>query len=282
MKRLTRRLIAFFSLIRVQNLLALLLAQIWVAKRVFQPHLTWKQFFWNEKFLLFLLSTLAVITAGYIIDGFYNLRRDLINRPAKTLREQQLAMSHKLYLYFLLNFLAVGMAWWISWRAALFFAVYIFLIWMYFHKWQFKAWFHEFFPPFLIMYPFFGVMLFYKQWNTFVILSGILVYITLVGKEIIKEFLTLKGDMSQNFQTLLISRGETFLYRLAIILMLIWMLVWALLYQIFDKIEWDIFLWFMLAWIWGIWIFFIKQKYVQAYLTIKIFIVAGIFSLLFI
>ncbi len=282
MKRLTRRLIAFFSLIRVQNLLALLLAQIWVAKRVFQPHLTWKQFFWNEKFLLFLLSTLAVITAGYIIDGFYNLRRDLINRPAKTLREQQLAMSHKLYLYFLLNFLAVGMAWWISWRAALFFSVYIFLIWMYFHKWQFKAWFHEFFPPFLIIYPFFGVMLFYKQWNTFVILSGILVYITLVGKEIIKEFLTLKGDMSQNFQTLLISRGETFLYRLAIILMLIWMLVWALLYQIFDKIEWHIFLWFMLAWIWGIWIFFIKQKYVQAYLSIKIFIVAGIFSLLFI
>jgi len=282
MKRLTRRLIAFFSLIRVQNLLALLLAQIWVAKRVFQPHLTWKQFFWNEKFLLFLLSTLAVITAGYIIDGFYNLRRDLINRPAKTLREQQLAMSHKLYLYFLLNFLAVGMAWWISWRAALFFAVYIFLIWMYFHKWQFKAWFHEFFPPFLIMYPFFGIMLFYKQWNTFVMLSGILVYITLAGKEIIKEFLTLKGDMSQNFHTLLISRGETFIYRLIVVLMVAWMAVWVALYRTFDHMGWHMFLWFLLMWMWGIWILFFRRKYIRAYSAIKIFIVAGIFSLLFI
>ena len=279
MKRRFYRIIAFFSLIRVQNITALLLAQIFIGKRIFQRNLSWKSFLWNEKFLLFLLATLLVITAGYIIDGFYNFRRDMINRPAKTLREQQLGINQKLYLYFLLNLTAVLMAWFVSWRAAWFFALFIFLIWLYFHKWQFKPWFHEIFPAILIMYPFFGVMLFYKQWNEFVLWAGALVFITLVWKEIIKEFLTLKGDVSQGFETLLISKGETFVRRFALAWAWVWLLAWWGLYHVTTSARFHVFMYLLFLWMMGIFYWFYRGRYPQAYVAVKLFVIAGILSI---
>jgi len=276
MKRPGEFLIAFFSLIRVQNVTALLVAQILVAKKVFCRHCSWKALLWNEKFILMLLATAAVITAGYIIDSFYNYKRDLINRPAKTIREQRLRLSHKLYLYFALNLAAVTMAWWISPRAAVFFGVYIFLIWLYFHKLQFKPWWHEWFPPFLILFPFFGLMLFFKQWNAFVLWAGILVYLTLVFKEVIKENLTIKGDMVQGLATWIIRYGTPKIYWLTGFLTALWVGVWYALIQTPQGKKLLPLLTGLLLWMIFILILFLKRKYRLAYMHIRLMVATGI------
>jgi 4-hydroxybenzoate polyprenyltransferase len=282
MKRPGEQLLAFFSLIRVQNVVALLTGQVLVAKKVFCPRCAWTRLLWNEKFWLMLVATALIITAGYIIDSFYNYKRDLINRPAKTLREQRLRLSHKLYLYFALNTAAVALALWISPRAAVFFALYALLIWIYFHKLQFRPWWHELFPPFLILYPFFGLMLFFKQWNAFVLAAGLLVYLTLVFKELIKDYLTLKGDMVQGVRTWALGYHEQAVERLAGLLFLVWSLAaWWVAHTV-PRRRWHFFI--LLLWIWMIFILFLfrRRQYRMAYMLIRLLTATGIAGVLLI
>ena len=277
--RIRDKSFAFLSLIRVQNVTALLLAQWFTARRIFCSTCPWHELLWKQRFGLMLLATASVITAGYIIDSFYNLRRDFINRPAKTARESRLSMSKKLYLYFALNLLALVAAWFISWRASLFFSVYALLIWMYFHKGQYRTWLHEVGPPFLIMIPFFGIMLFFKTWNAFIIWAGILVFINLVIKEFIKENLTLPGDMTQGIHSILERYGFQKLKKIFCFTLILWYMVWLKMFFLIDEKYMRIFLVIMALWMPFIVYLFRKQNFRWAYLHIRMFIAAGILSL---
>jgi len=279
MSRLWDKLLAFFSLIRVQNVLALLLAQWFTATQVFCPQCHWFDLLWHRRFGLMLLATASVITAGYIIDGFYNLRRDFINRPAKTVREAKLDMAKKLYLYFALNIFALMAAWLISWRAALFFGTYAFVIWLYFHKAQRRPWLHEAGPPALIMVPFFGLMLFFKSWNNFIVWAGILVFLGLMIKEYIKENLTLPGDLTQNIHSILVKYGLGTLRKALWITLLAWYAVWIRMFTLVQGEYLRFFLVIMALWMPFIVYLFLKQKFRWAYLHIRLFIAAGILSL---
>ena len=74
------------------------------------------------------------IASGYIINNFYDSEKDLINRPQKSKLDRLVSQNTKLSFYFVLNFLAVVMASYVSFRAVIFFSVYIFAIWFYSHK----------------------------------------------------------------------------------------------------------------------------------------------------
>ncbi len=279
MSRLWDKLLAFFSLIRVQNVTALLLAQWFTATRYFCPDCRWFDLLWHRRFGLMLLATASVITAGYIIDGFYNLRRDFINRPAKTAREGRLSMAKKLYLYFALNLFGLMAAWLISWRAALFFGTYVLLIWLYFHKAQRRPWLHEAGPPFLIMVPFFGLMLFFKTWEPFIIWAGILVFLGLMIKEYIKENLTLPGDLTQNIRSILVQYGPALLHTALWTTLLAWYAVWMRMFGLVHGEYLRLFLVFMAIWMPFIVYLFLKKNFRWAYLHIRLFIAAGILSL---
>ncbi len=279
MKKILLKFLGLLSLVKVQNVMALLLAQFIMAHIIYCPKCQILKLLLNQKFILFLFSTATAISAGYIINNFYNLKRDLINRPAKTGLEQQIQTNKKLYLYFALNFLSVISGLFISWRAALFFSFFIFLIWIYSHKLQHKALIHEMANVLLILFPFFGIMLFFKQVNSFLILTGILVAFILFIKELIKNFLTLPGDFAQQIETVLTRYGEKKLNILFYISLLSAYFVSTALYLQTKETRFPFFiilLWIILGIIMAL---FKKKKYFQAYQIIKLLIVSGIFSL---
>jgi len=266
------------SLLKLQNVLILLIAQLLVACCVYGRH-DWWDLLIKEKFILLMLATGSAISAGYIINHFYHVKRDFINRPRQTLMEQKLPVAHQLYLYFFLNFITLVFAYLISRRALIFFAVYIFLIWLYFHKLHHHAFWRELFVVFLTVYPFFGVMLFFKQWNAFVLLAGILFALLLMLKELIKNHLTLRGDMAQNISTVLTEWGEKrqfylFSFFAGLVLPVVYILLQLPLSASFRYYLYG----FSLA-VGILWLFYYKKKYTLSFTFIKIIIISGLFAL---
>jgi len=268
----------FITLLKIQNILVLLAAQTLVAVHVFGHRQLWR-LLWHEGFIFMLLATGSALAAGYIINHFYHQRRDRINRPYQTAWIEKIPLAHRLYIYFFLNFLTLVWAAFISWRAVLFFGVYIFLIWLYFHKIHHYPPFRELFVTFLIAYPFFGVMLFFKQWNAFVLWAGVLFILLLLLKETVKNHLTLRGDMAQNIRTLLTWKGEIFQKRIlsAVVLLsyipiyILWRLTPGRPYRYFLAL-----LALMLAFIPPA---YYRGKYGFIYQWIKLIILSGVFAL---
>ncbi len=267
------------SLVKLPNVLILLSAQLLVAWRVFMTQTDLRSLLFDRKFVFMLLATGSAISAGYIINHFYNIKRDLINRPVQTRLGQQVSTKFQLYVYFGLSFLSVIFALFISWRAFAFFSIYNFLIWVYFHKIQPKAFWNELFVTFLIVFPFFGVMLFFKKWDTFILWSGILFVLILFRKELIKNHLTLRGDVVQNIRTLLIVKGERF-QKIFFLISFFLTLVPVIRIYLMDKNPFfNTFLLFLVVMLFLEMIFYVSGKYFWAYQINKMILISGVLAL---
>ena len=83
---------------------------------------------------MIVLASATAIASGYIINNFYDSEKDLINRPNKSMLDRLVGRRTKLNFYFILNFLSLLSALFVSYKAALFFFLFIFGIWFYSHK----------------------------------------------------------------------------------------------------------------------------------------------------
>lgn len=72
--------IAFLRLIRVENLLIITITQLCVKYLVFEPINPFSKFT-PSLFFISLLSTILIAAAGYIINDYFDVKTDKINRP---------------------------------------------------------------------------------------------------------------------------------------------------------------------------------------------------------
>src|SRR5690554_2931523 len=128
------KFLSIFSVVRGYNIAVVVLAQYLSAIFIFGSHLRAITVLTDVHLFLIIFSSSLAIASGYIINNFYDDEKDLINRPFKSLIDRKVSKTTKFRVYFLLNFLSVTIAWLVSWRAAVFYAAYIFLLWFYSHK----------------------------------------------------------------------------------------------------------------------------------------------------
>ena len=133
-KHLLLKFFSMFSVVRGYNILIIVIAQYLTSIYILAHDKPLKQVVFDVNLLMLVLASASTIAAGYIINNFYDSEKDLINRPQKSMLDKLVSQNTKLSFYFVLNFLAVVMASYVSFRAVLFFAIYIFGIWLYSHR----------------------------------------------------------------------------------------------------------------------------------------------------
>ncbi len=281
--QILKKIISLFALVRVQNILLLSIAFILTSKYIFVPHQSFYSLITDPYFDILLIASSLCIASGYIINGFYDLKKDMINRPEKTILEQQLNQRKKLYLYFFLNFSAVGLAFFISYRAATFFSVYIFLIWLYSHKIHSFPFWSNITAAILSIFPFFAIFLFYKKFDLFIFWHAVFLFLILFLKELVKNFINIKGDLIQNYQTLPVKYGETkakiLVTAISLLLIIPVMMLWQ--YPVLHNMKYY-FLTFLLIYYPALLIFYRKKDlktYRYFYLLLKLLIALGVFSI---
>ena len=203
------KFLSIFSVVRIYNILIIVLAQYLTSIFILSDKKLFDVIFDFNLFLLILCSSLS-IASGYIINNFYDQKKDVINKPIKSKIDDVVKNSTKLYFYFFLNFVVIFFASIISLRAIIFFSVYIFFLWFYSHKLKRLLFLGNLFYSLLTITPFFAILLYYKNIDLIIAAYALFLFFILLLKDITKDLKNLVGDFTENYQTIPVVFGEDF------------------------------------------------------------------------
>lgn len=99
-------LIAFFKLIRIENLLIIAITQVCMKYLVFAPLNEYSNFT-TGLFLISLSSTILIAAAGYIINDYFDVKTDKINRPETVVIDVTIKRRWAMILHIVFN--AIGL-----------------------------------------------------------------------------------------------------------------------------------------------------------------------------
>lgn len=204
------KFLSMLSVVRGYNIVAIVVAQYLAAIFIFSPQKSLSYVLTDIHLYFIVLATACTVAAGYIINNFYDREKDVINKPQKSELDSFIGQKTKLQIYFLLNFLGVIFGFLVSWRAALFFAIYIFLIWFYSHKLKKQPLSGLFSAAILALLPFFAVFVYYKNFSEVIFVHATFLFFILLIRELIKDLENIKGDIVQNYMTIPIKYDEQF------------------------------------------------------------------------
>ena len=219
-KLVVKKIISLFSVVRGYNIPIIILAQYLSAIFILAPEKRALDVLLDFNLFILVFASALTIASGYIINNFYDSRKDLINRPTKSMLDRFVSQKTKLSVYFSLNFIVALMALFVSWRAFLFFSVYIFLIWFYSHKIKKQPLIGNLMSALLAVLPFFAILLYYynqipfeeienyKNQLAVIFAHASFLFLLLLIREMIKDLENLKGDLANNYKTIPIVYGE--------------------------------------------------------------------------
>ena len=285
-KLVIMKIVSLFSVIRGYNIPIIILAQYLSAIFILAPEKKPASVLLDLNLLLIVFATSLTIASGYIINSFYDSKKDLINRPNKSILDRLVSQQTKLRVYFTLNFVVVFLAFLISWRAFLFFSVYIFLIWFYSHKVKKFVIIGNLMATFMAVLPFFAILLYYKNFYEVILAHASFLFLLLLIREMIKDLENIKGDLANDYQTIPILYGETISKKVITFLAILTVIPVYILIEKFDVGYMDMYFYFCLI----ILIFFLlylwksntKEQFLLLHNVLKFLIVAGVFCIVLI
>ena len=202
------KILSLLSVIRGYNILILMIAQYLGAIFIFSPKKSIKHVLLDTHLLYIVASSIFVVAGGYIINNFYDEKADSINRPLKSSIDKYTKEETKLALYFMFNVLAVILGLLVSYRAALFFAAYIFLIWLYSHKLKKYPFTGIIAVTLLTVMPFFSIFIYYKNFSSMIFLYALFLFLVIMIRELIKNLENINGAIISNYKTFPLVYGE--------------------------------------------------------------------------
>jgi len=206
-KLLLLKVLSLFSVVRGYNILVIALAQYLASIYILAPELPVRKVVFDVNLFVIVIASAMVIAAGYIINNFYDAEKDLINKPRKSMLDRLVSQRFKLTTYFVLNFLTVIAASYVSFRAVFFFSSYIFGIWIYSHKLKKIPFLGNFISATLAITPFFVVFIYYKNIQPVIFMHAVFLFLLILAREMIKDLENISGDLAQNYRTIPIIYG---------------------------------------------------------------------------
>ena len=211
----------FLKLIRLPNLLIVFLAQFMAAYFLVNPYDSLLPYFTDNDLWLLIISTLLITAAGYIINDYYDVKIDLINKPQRVLVGHSFKRRVALLLHSIFNLVAVAIGFALSYTIGLINLIATFCLWLYSNQ--------------LKRLPLVGNLMVAMLTGASIALVGVLygeneflvntyalfsMGITLI-REIVKDMEDLKGDSTHGCKTLPIIWGyrktKNFIYFISIL-----------------------------------------------------------------
>ncbi len=275
-----------FSVVRGYNILIVVIAQYLTSIYILAPDKPLKTVVFDLNLLMLVLASAATIAGGYIINSFYDSEKDLINKPIKSKLDRLVGQNTKLSFYFVLNFLAAIMASYVSFRAVVFFSVYIFCIWFYSHKLKKLPFIGNLTSAVLTIAPFFAIFMYYKNFETVIFVHAIFLFLMISMRELTKDLENIKGDLALGYKTIPVVYGEKVSkLMLSILIMLALVPTYLLLYKFevgYMYLFFYLSLFILFLFLVLLWKSQTKTHYLILHNMLKFIIVVGVFSIVLI
>jgi len=283
-KQVMLKLFSMFVVVRGFNLALIVFAQYITAIFIMAPNQSLSEILFDRPLFALILATVGAIASGYIINNFYDTEKDVINRPHQSILEQYVSQNTKLILYFIINFIVVIIASYVSFRSVLFFSVYIFAIWFYSHKIKKRPIIGNLISAILTITPFFAIFLYYKNYSGLIFVFGFYLFLVLSMRELVKDLENLKGDLTLNYKTIPVVYGEKIAKIMVVILVTINILVTWYLVSTYDLGKMDYFFYVSISLLSVVVAFLFsaqhQQQYMRIHILLKLLVLLGVFSII--
>jgi 4-hydroxybenzoate polyprenyltransferase len=206
-KHIWLKFFSMFSVVRGYNILIVVIAQYLTSIYILAHDKTLREVVLDLNLLMLVLASAATIAGGYIINNFYDSEKDLINRPQKSMLDKLVSQNTKLSFYFVLNFLSVIMVSAVSFKAVIFFSLYIFAIWFYSHKLKKMPIIGNITSAILTITPFFAIFMYYRNFEHVIFVHAAFLFLIVSMRELVKDLENIKGDLALNYKTIPIVYG---------------------------------------------------------------------------
>lgn len=280
------KIFSLFSVIRGYNIWVVALAQYLSAIFIFSTNKSILEVLSDFKLLIIVTASSLTIASGYIINNFYDSKKDLINRPRKAMLDRLVHQNTKLKVYFAINLFVAFLASFISWKAVLFFSAFIFVIWLYSHKLKKYPFIGNLIAALLAVLPFFGVLMYYKNFYSVIFVHATFLFLLILIREFVKDLENIEGDLIANYKTIPVLFGEEFAKYNITFLTIITIIPIYFLIEVFDVGYMDIYFYtsyaLLLLFLLQLWKAKTKKAFLKLHFLIKLIIVAGVFCIVLI
>ena len=123
--------VEFFKLIRITNLAIVATTQFLIWRFQITNDTSLHYFLFESDTPLLLLGTVIIAASGYIINDYYDVKIDVINKPDRVVIDRTLKRRKAFILQWLLNAVAVGIGYYLGFPILIVFIITIFLLWLY-------------------------------------------------------------------------------------------------------------------------------------------------------
>lgn len=282
-KQLILKLFSMFVVVRGFNLAMIVVAQYVTAIFIMAPNQSLSEVLLDRTLFALILASVAAIASGYIINNFYDSEKDSINRPHQVSVEKMVSQNTKLTLYFILNISVIIAASYVSFRAVLFFSLYIFAIWFYSHKIKKRPVVGNLTSAILTITPFFAIFLYYKNFSSLIFVFGFYLFLILSMRELVKDLQNLKGDLLQNYKTIPVVYGEKYAKLMIIVLVVCNVSVTIFLLKSYALERMDYFFYTSISLLFVVLLLLPKaqsrQQYSRIHILLKLLVLLGVFSI---
>lgn len=285
-KYFIKKALVFLSVIRGYNILIIAIAQYLTSIYILSYNIHYLNVILNPILFLLVLSSSLIIAAGYIINDFYDIEKDRVNKPTKSDIDSFVSKKTKLTVYMLFNIVAYISSLFVSYRAMFFMMSYSLLIFIYSHKLKKTTFVGNILAAILAIIPFFAIFLYYKNISILILLNATYLFVLILIRELVKDMYNCNGDLIYGYKTIPVRYNMTISKYIITILVIISIAISLLLSQYQEIGKMSIYFYFstcvLVLFVISIW--YIKEinYYLLQYNMMKLLILVGVFSIVLI
>ena len=200
-------LVGFYRLIRVPNLLIIVFTQYLARIFLIGPRQQWRSYLLDHRFFLLVLSTVFIAAAGYIINDYYDVKIDTINKPKRVVVGRILRRRLAMIAHTGLNVLGLAIGLYVGKVVFLYNFVAAFGLWLYSNQLKRLPLVGNLVIALLTGASLSILAAYFRQHQQLVYTYAIFAFFITLIREIIKDMEDVKGDATFGCQTLPIVWG---------------------------------------------------------------------------
>ena len=198
----------FFKVIRFKNLLLLVLTQVLAFYFIVFPRLSFvvdNIVYLNA--VIVMLSTMFVTAAGYLINDYYDVKIDLLNKPEKVIVGYTISRRYALIFHSIFNLIAIALAYFVDYYfMGIVFFTALFL-WIYSNKLKRSFLTGNMLVALLTAISVYLPAFVFRHRSELLMLFALYSFFICLIREIIKDVEDMKGDAAFGSKTLPIVLG---------------------------------------------------------------------------
>ena len=193
---------SWLKLTRFGNLVIIGFAQYFTAAFLID-----KQTVYDFRLLLLSIATVSIAAAGYIINDYYDVKIDYINKPDRVVIGKNITRRFAILFHVMLSVLGIVIGGYLSWTIAAINILSVFLLWFYSNYLKRLPFVGNLTVALLTASSIYLVDALYRTHSALVIIYAIFAFFMTLVREIIKDMEDLRGDNTFGCKTLPIVLG---------------------------------------------------------------------------